>query len=119
MRLGNLAVNQGIVKTDLGRVGRRIGEINARKPGPVDRPQAHGTWLTRGVNLAAFQVESTKFLARIANRKYFRVSRGIIRRSDLIRALANNVSVFNHDGAERPTAPRADVINRELNGACH
>src|SRR5882757_7004871 len=51
----NFLVNQRIIESGLGRVRRRVREIDTRRPRPINRAQTHGTRLASGVNLAAFQ----------------------------------------------------------------
>src|SRR5208282_3424213 len=111
MWLRDLAIDQGIIKTDVGCVSRGVGKINARQPSPVDRPQTHGTGLTRGINLAAFKIENAKLLAALANGEHFRVRSRIIRRSHLVHAFANNYVAFHHRRTEGPTASPKDVVD--------
>jgi hypothetical protein len=44
---------------------------------------------------------------------------GIIRRCDLIGGFRYDNAFFDDDGAERPAAPGAYILERELNGAGH
>ena len=60
-----------------------------------------------------------KFLARQPNRQHLRMCRGIVRRSDLVRALGDDVAIFCDNTTERAATPRTDIRNRKLNGAGH
>src|ERR1039458_6155912 len=119
MRLRDFAIDQRIVESDPGCICIGIGKIDPGKTGPVDCPQAHGTRLTGGIDLATFEVENAEFLARLTYGNHFRVRGRIICGSDLIRALCNNRAVFHNDRTEGSTAPGVDVVNREPNGAGH
>src|ERR1700734_2430451 len=57
VRPRNFLVYQRIIKSGLGRVRRGIGEVDPRRPRPVNRAKAHRTRLAGGVNFAAFQFE--------------------------------------------------------------
>src|ERR1039458_4797910 len=90
MRLRDFAIDQRIVESDPGCICIGIGKIDPGKTGPVDCPQAHGTRLTGGIDLATFEVENAEFLARLTYGNHFRVRR--IDSSEL-RALENLAKV--------------------------
>ena len=115
----DLAINQGIVKPDFGGISIVIRKVNARQPGPVDCPQAHGAGLAGSIDFAAFKIEPAKVLASGADSEHFRMRGWIVCRCDLIRGLPDDDAVFHHDRAKRTAAPRLDVFDRELNGARH
>ena len=41
-RLFQFAIDEGVVKPDLGRIFGGIGEVEASKAGPIDGAQTHG-----------------------------------------------------------------------------
>ena len=53
MRLGDLTIDQRIVKPNFGSVRIEIREVDAREASPIDGPKTHGTGFTRSVDLAA------------------------------------------------------------------
>src|SRR5580698_6300692 len=119
MGLGEFAIDQRIVKSDPGGICVGVGKINAGEACPINCPQTHGTRLTRGVDLAAFQIENAKLPAGFANGKHFRVRGRIIGGSDLVRGFGNNSAVSYDDRTEGSATSGEDVVHGELNGASH
>ena len=119
VRLGDFRVDSGIIKADFGSVCRQIAKENFANPGPVDRSQAHRTWFAGSVEVAVPEFEAAKFLASLPDSQHFSVRCGIIRRSDPIGGFRYDDAFFDDDGAERPAAPGAYILERELNGAGH
>ena len=52
-----LLVDERIVESNGGRIGSRVSEVNSSRPGPIDRPQAHGARLAGCINFAARKLE--------------------------------------------------------------
>ena len=84
----------------------RVGEINFLEARPVDRREAHRTWLAVRVKFAVVELERLEFFARVADGGDLGVRRGIIRGRDLVPAASDNFSVANDDRAKRPAAVR-------------
>src|SRR5580700_2645411 len=109
VRLRDFSIDQRIVKPDSGSIGIGIAKINAGKASPVDCTQTHGARLAGSVDLAAFQIEDSKFLAGRANGNYLGVRGWIVGRGDLIGGFGNHGPVFDYDSAERSAASGVDV----------
>src|SRR6266403_2825042 len=119
VRLGDFRVDSGIIKADFGSVCCEIAKVNLANPGPVDCAQAHRARFAGGVEITAPEFEIAKFLARLADGQHFSVRRRVVHRCNLIRTFGYDDAFFDDDGAERPAAPGAYILERELNGASH
>ena len=119
MRLGDFCIDSGIIKADFRSVRREIAKVNFANPGPVDCAQAHRARFTGGVEVTAPELEAIKSLARLSDGQHFSVRRGIVHRRNLIRTFRYDDAFFDDDGAERPAAPGAYILERELNSAGH
>ena len=119
MGLFQFAVDEGVVETDFGGVLGGIGEIDARKTGPVDGAKAHGTGFARSVEFAIFQFEDAQFVASATNGNDFGVGGWIIGLSDLICAFGDDLAISHDHGAKRATAAGLKRVDRELNGPFH
>ncbi len=119
MRLGDFRVDGGIIKADFRSVRCEIAKVNSVNPSPVDCAQTHRAGFARGVEVTAPEFETSKFLARLADGHHFSVRRRIIHRRNLVCAFRYDDAFFDDDGAERPAAPGAYILERELNGAGH
>src|SRR5450631_2185512 len=88
----DLAVNEGVVKTEFCGVGGGVGEKNANGPGPVDGAEAHRARLTARIHFAAGEFEGAELFACGADSHYFGVSGGIILDGNGVNTLGNNFS---------------------------
>ena len=119
VRLGDFCIDSGIIKADFRSVRCEIAKVNSVNPSPVDCAQAHWAGFAGGVELTAPEFETAKFLARLADGEHFSVRRRIVHRRNSIRTFRYDDAFFDDDGAERPAAPGAYILERELNGAGH
>ncbi len=119
VRLGDFFIDSGIIKADFRSVRREIAKVNSVNPSPVDCAQTHWAGFARGIEVAAAEFETAKFLARLADGDHFSVRRGIVHRRNLVCAFRYDDAFFDDAGAERPAAPGAYILERELNGAGH
>jgi hypothetical protein len=119
VRLGDFCIDRGIIKADFRSVRCEIRKVHSVNPSPVDCTQAHWAGFAGGIEVTAPELETAKFLARLADGQHFSVRRRIIHRRNLIRALRYDDAFFDDDGAEGAAAPGAYILERELNGASH
>src|ERR1700687_6297373 len=106
VRLGDFRIDSGIIKTDLRGVRCEIAKVDSVNPSPVDCAQAHWAGFAGGIEVTAPEVETAKFLARLADGPHFSVRRGIGHRRTLIRTFRYDDAFFDDDGAERTAAAR-------------
>src|SRR6202163_4560349 len=119
VRLGDFRVNGGIVKADFGSVCREIAKVYFANPGPVDCAQAHRARFAGGVEITVPEFETAKSLASLSDGQHFSVRCRIVHRRDLIGGFRHDDAFFDDDGAKRPAASGAYILERELNGAGH
>jgi hypothetical protein len=119
VRLGDLCIDGGIIKADFGSVRCEIAKVNFVNPGPIDCAKAHRAGFAGGVEVTAPEFEAAKSLASLPDGQHFSMRCGIVRRSDLIGSFRYNDAFFDDDGAKRPAASSANIVDRELNGAGH
>ena len=119
VRLGDFFIDSGIIKADFRSVRCEIAKVNSVNSSPVDCAQAHGAGFAGGIEVTASEFETAKFLARLADGQHFSVRRGIVHRRNLIRTFRYDDAFFDNDTTEWPAAPRAYILERQLNGAGH
>src|SRR5712692_1907744 len=112
-------VDERIIKTDFGCVLSGVGEINARKAGPIDCADTHGARFARSVQFAISEFEYAEFRARLTDGEYFRMRCRIIGRRNLIQAFGDDLTISDDHRAERPAASGPNTLYRELNSPCH
>src|SRR6266478_3701823 len=86
---------------------------------PVNRAEAHGARLARGIEIAAAELKISENAAGFADGHHFRMRRGIVRTGDAVRAFSDDAVFFHDHGSEGPAASRADIFQRHRDGAPH
>ena len=119
VRLGEFIVNGRIIKADFRGVRSEVAKKDSIDTSPVDRAQAHGAGLTGSVELTSPEVETAKFLACPADRKYFSVGGRVVQCRNLIRTFRYDAPFPDDDSAKRSAASAVNILQRKFNGASH
>ena len=119
MELLEFTVDQGIIKTDLGRILCGVRKINAGKARPIDGAETHGTWLAGSVKFTILEFERVQLCASGSDCQHFRMGGGVVGGANLIRPFGNDLVVSNDERSERATASGEDSLQRELSRTCH
>src|SRR5262249_7266803 len=88
----NFAVDRRIVEADCGRVGARVGVIDAVDPGPIDGAETHGTRLAARIDVAALEAEGADGPAGFADRHDLGMRGRIVCRRDLVPAAGDDLA---------------------------
>src|SRR3981189_422384 len=114
-----LIIDEGVVESGVRGIGSGCGIENSRGARPVNRAEAHGARLARGIEIAAAELKIGENAAGSANGHDFRVRRRIVRKSDAVRPFGNDAVFFDYQGGKRPAAARADIVQRQRDGTLH
>lgn len=91
----DLAIDDGIVKTRLGRGRGRCRIINIINSSPVDGSKTHGTRFARGVDVTPAKGEIIQFLCRKTNSHDLGMRRRIMVGSNTVARLGNDLAITN------------------------
>src|SRR5579885_1686588 len=99
--LAELAIDGVVVEADRGGIGPRVGVVDAVEPRPVDGPQAHGTGLAAGIEIAAREAEAAGRPAGFADRDDLGMGGRIVGRGHPVEALGDHGPGADDERSER------------------
>src|SRR5713226_6436596 len=114
-----LVVNESVVKTGVCSICRGGCVENYSGARTVNRAEAHRARLACRVEIAASELKITENAASLANGHDFGMRCRIVRMRDAVCAFRDDTIPFDDQRSERPAAARADIFQRQRNGAPH
>src|SRR5580692_7659746 len=108
-----------VVETNFGGIVTGVSEIDRIQPDPINRAQAHGTWLAAGVEYATRQLKGAQRLACLADGIHLGVSGGIIVRRHAVDPGRNDLAVPYDHRSKGAAHSAAHVFRRQPDGELH
>ncbi len=112
-------INLRIVETVSRRVLPAASEVKAFGTSPVDRTQAHRTWLTARVDFTPGELKSAQFPACAANSNYFRVRSRVIVARNGVYSSGDEAFLFHDQRAKGSTPLGPNVFDGQIDGLPH
>src|SRR5258708_12233708 len=101
-------IDERIVKANRGGIRGHASVKYPRRACPVNRAEAHRTWLARGVKIATRKLKIAQLVAGCADRHHLGVRGRIVCGGDAVGALPPHFSLFFlYPGQKSPRPPAA------------
>ena len=101
---GDFAIDEVIVKADVGSVGTRIGIIDLVEMRPIDGTETHRARLTRTIDFTAREIKGLEFVTRLTDGIDLGMSRRVMVFCHTVTGFGDDLAITGDDSAKRTSA---------------
>src|SRR5258708_14718808 len=112
-------IDESVVKANRGGIRGHASVKYPRRACPVNRAEAHRTWVASGVKIATSKWKIAQLVAGCADRLHLGVGGRIVCGGDAIAAFRDYLAVFHYNRGKRSTDAGADVFHPQSDRAAH